>query len=683
MWQVKVFSGVGPVQGLVQEQFEFAAIGSYYNGFYSSDTQLGARPEATALVPPLSAPATAWDSNSRLSGCAAIGGNYKFDKEGKVFAAGQPLHGAIWEGAKVYDPRLDGTRPGGVGAHRIADDATWTYSVNPALHAGTYAYGWYEGTTLFYGIGVPDDAIDWAAVSAWANDCETNNWAISGVTVEDGTPENKIRNLDDISAAGGGRWLTASAVISFDWHRPRIALATITDADVLEAGGEILPLQSLRDRFNTVRPMFTSVLHNHEQITADAIIGTTYLAEDGQSLVQTLPLNLVKDAAQAGELASYALADSREIGPITLTLGPEWRNYRPGDTLRYVSEALNVDLILVITNRQFDPAALEVVLTFKSETAAKHAFALGKVATPPPTPIAGQTGEERDGTARDARAPLWDEITGDGLPEDNADVTAAVSGASLMLLDYSSADVLITPLPSSQIYALTARRGSALTSGVSWSAVVTQGTFSGTAPSITGSAQLSINSGLASPEAVIRVTATVAMLAYPPFLVTVRKVVAPAIPASVGAFASDSTFTAFGTTSFAAITDVLTVVLPAGGTAATLTASSLALRTEDTIAPAGATNCEFKWQRESSPGTWTDVGAVATSNPHPSVIEFFAADALTTDDPIEVNDPGSVTCNRSATGLGAGSTQSFRMVARVSGGNLRFITVAGTASVQG
>jgi hypothetical protein len=258
-----------------------------------------------------------------------------------------------------------------------------------------------------------------------------------------------------------------------------------------------------------------------------------------------------------------------------------------------------------------------------------------------------------------------------------ADITTAISGASLMLLDYTSADVLINSLPSSEMYALTARGGSAFTSGVSWSAVVTQGTFSGTAPTITGTgtAQLDINSGLASPEATIRITATVGGLSYPPFLVTVRKVIAPAIPASSGAFASDSTFTAFSTTSFAAITDVLTVVLPTEVTVATLTASSLTLRTANTNTPTGETNCEFKWQRESSPGTWTDVGAVATSSPHPGVIDDG--------DGFRFRQLGSVTCNRSATGLGAGSTQTFRMVARVSGGNTRSITMAGTASVQG
>ena len=87
LWDVKVFSGVGPVEALVSELFDFTAIGSYYTGWYSSVSQLGLRPESAALVPPFGA-ATGWTTAHKLSGCAAIGGNYKFDRDGKVFASG-------------------------------------------------------------------------------------------------------------------------------------------------------------------------------------------------------------------------------------------------------------------------------------------------------------------------------------------------------------------------------------------------------------------------------------------------------------------------------------------------------------------------------------------------------------------------------------------------------------------
>ena len=405
-WEVKVFSGVGPVDALVQEQFDFAAIGSYYSGFYSSDTQLGARPESTALVPPLNAPATGWGSAHKLSGCAAIGGNYKFDKDGKVFASGLPVHGAIWRGEKVYDPRLDSTYPGGSGSCRLGTESTYVYSANPALHAGTYAYGRFQNGIKIFGLGLAREGIDWAAIVDWANDCDTNDWGAHGTIYEGGRGADvraqRVQNLDDICAAGGGRWLTAGALLSFDWHRPRVPLATLTDDDLLEEGGSATAIQSLRDRMNGVRPQYISPTNNWEQVTANEIIGTTYRTEDGQPLTQTWALNLVKDAEQAGELASYALVDSREIGPIEVSAKAAWRFYKPGETITLNSELLGYNGPAVILKRDLDPSTFAVRLTLKGETAAKHGFALGKVAVPPPTPVIGQTQEERD----DAAAPV-------------------------------------------------------------------------------------------------------------------------------------------------------------------------------------------------------------------------------------------------------------------------------------
>lgn len=400
LWEVKVFSGVGPVQQLVQEQFDFAAIGPYYTGFYSSDTQLGARPESTALVPPFNAPATGWGASHKLSGCAAIGSNYKFDKDGKVFASGLPVHGAIWKGEKVYDPRLDSTYPGGSGSHRLGTESTYTYSTNPALHAATYAYGRYQNGIKIFGLGMASDGIDWAAVVDWANDCDTNGWEAHGTIYEGGrgadVERQRVQNLDDICAAGGGRWLVAGATLSFDWHRPRVPLATLTDDDLLEEGGSATAVQSIRDRMNGVRPQYISPTHNWEQITADEIVGTTYRTEDGTPLTQTWPLNLVKNAGQAGELTSYALVDSREIGPIELNCKAEWRFYKPGETITVNSTLLGYNGPAVIVQRDFEPQTMAVKLVLKSETAAKHDFALGKVASPPPTPTLLQSQEERD-----------------------------------------------------------------------------------------------------------------------------------------------------------------------------------------------------------------------------------------------------------------------------------------------
>jgi len=256
-----------------------------------------------------------------------------------------------------------------------------------------------------------------------------------------------------------------------------------------------------------------------------------------------------------------------------------------------------------------------------------------------------------------------------------ADVTKSASGPAEVVLDYASDGSLTTSLPATTLYKLTVAGGSAYTSGVTWSVSVLSGTFAGTAPSISGSGtgQLAINSGLSGPEAMLSVTASYGGKSYPPVAVKVKKVVAPPPTGGSGGSSSASgTVGSFSTTSFAAVTSSLTVTLPAGVTTATLTASSIGLYLA-AAAPGGNTQVEMKWQRETSPGVWADVGATATSNPHPIV---STGEGLY--DPL----PGSITCNRSATGLSAGSVQTFRLVARCSAGNTRTVTSGSSIGVS-
>jgi len=413
-WQVRVLSGVGPIQGIAGEFFDFEPISSFYSdGFLAITRQLGNRPEASALSPPIigtgASPAPGWNASSKLSGCAAVGLNYRFDKDGKRYASGLPVYTALVDGEKVYDPRLDSTYPGGSGPCRAGVESTYVYSRSPALHAGTYALGRFQNGLRIFGLGQAVDTIDWPAIVDWANDCDANGWTVNMVLTEGGTGANlreqRVRNLDDLCAAGGGRWYQAGGLLSFDWHRPRVSLATLTDDDILEAGGGTDAVPTVRDRMNGVRPQYVSPAHNWQQITADEIVGSTYRTEDGAPLTQVYPLNGVTNAEQAGELAAYAMADSREIGPMDVQAKAKWRFYRPGDCITVDSSLMAYDGQAVINQRSLNPQTLDVSLSLKSETPGKHDFALGKVASPPPTPVLAQTAEERDLLANAALTP--------------------------------------------------------------------------------------------------------------------------------------------------------------------------------------------------------------------------------------------------------------------------------------
>lgn len=281
--------------------------------------------------------------------------------------------------------------------------------------------------------------------------------------------------------------------------------------------------------------------------------------------------------------------------------------------------------------------------------------------------------------ATDTRAELaW---TGSAWAP-QADLTLAINGPADLTLDYTNDLTLTSPLPVTGAYQLVVAGGSALTSGVTWAVSVVSGTFAGTAPSIVGAGggQLRINSAMTSAMAELRVTATVGGRTYPPFTVKISRNVAP--PGLGGGVTVSGSLTSISSSSFARMhANDLSITLPSGVTTATLVASGDLLI--DPVTPTGDTVVEAKWQRESSPGTWVDVGSVATSSPSPNVFNTGEVDpGVGGGTPIYAALPGSISCNRSATGLSAGSAQKFRLVARVSSGNVRTVTGSGSVSAS-
>lgn len=263
-----------------------------------------------------------------------------------------------------------------------------------------------------------------------------------------------------------------------------------------------------------------------------------------------------------------------------------------------------------------------------------------------------------------------------------ADVQANITGPSTLVLNYNADGSIAVPLPVVVTFQLTADAGDNFTSGVSWGVTVLSGTFSGAAPTIggTGAGILLINSGIASPTVTLGITARVNGKGYPPATLTISRTVAPPDGGGGGGTSSDSTSTFFPITgtSFAPIARDLLITLPAAVTSANLTAPAITL-VIDSALPVGVTNIEVKWQRETAPSVWTDVGAVATASPSPEVTDSGFTDGAGL--PVYFDNSGSLVCNRTETGMTAATAQKFRMVARISGGNTRDIIPIGTLSV--
>ena len=394
-----VYSGGGPVESIAPRT-DFEPISSWFSGFLYTDVQTGTCPEPDALSPQWSG-APGWSSSSKLSGQAAIGWSLKFDKDGKRFASGPPVMGAEGQWVKVYDPRKDDTFPGGVGAHRLGDETTYEYSANPALHAGTYAYGRYQNGKRTIGMGLSADAIDWAVIAAWANVCEANNWTMFGVVFE---PGDRWRNLKDIAFAGGADPVVLGQ-LTFRYRAPAVALDTITEDDLTDDDHSVMGMQTFRDRINTGVPKYRSADHNWELVDADPVVNATFLAEDGEEKRETWPCNFVRDKDQAAQLVAYHMFDSRELAPISLVCKPRLRAYRPGECLHLDLPELGLATPAIILRRELDPMTMKVRLELIGETDAKHAYCLGQTGGAPPTPAIGQSPEERDTIAAKAKDP--------------------------------------------------------------------------------------------------------------------------------------------------------------------------------------------------------------------------------------------------------------------------------------
>ncbi len=415
-WIVDVYCGHGPVQS-ISPRFDYAAVSSYYNTFLYTTTQLGAVPESGVLTPNWSGAPNWSTSTAKLSGCAAIGWNFKFDKDGKRYASGIPVMGAYGQWVKVYDPRLDSTFPGGSGAHRLGTESTYTYSDNPALHYAMYAYGRYQNGKLVMGVGLPAQSIDWTKIAAYANVCDANGWSIFGRVFE---PGDRAANLRDIAEAGGGAPAFSGGLLSVHYNAPQTALATITAADLGPGEVSVPGMRPYAERMNTGVPKFTDPASNWEQVSAAPVSFTDLVTADGEVRRQEWPLNLVKDVDQAAQLVAYRVLDSRERAPIELTLMPNWRAVRPGEcyTLDLPDYGLETDVIVL--RKEIDPKTLAVKLTVQTEDPDKHALALAVTGTGPSAATAPLSSEDRD-NLRD-----WLRLPRDGILYDGGTAASIV-----------------------------------------------------------------------------------------------------------------------------------------------------------------------------------------------------------------------------------------------------------------
>lgn len=400
----------GPVASIDEYLFDYAAVSfsgnaatGYYSGFLYKDVQLGASPEADALTPQWGG-CPNWGSDYKLSGFAAVGWSFKFDKDGKVFASGIPQFGVVGHWVRTYDARQDSTFPGGSGPHRINNEATWEWSESPAQHAVAYAFGRVQNGKVVFGPDLEAVGIDLGTAVAWDNVCDANNWTMGGTINEPGDAWN---NLKLICQAGGAEPVIGSdGILTFKYQAPRVSLGRITRRDIKGDSVEVANGRTYRERYNKIVPKFRSEANQWTFVQGTEQKVDDFIAADGEEIETEMQFDLVQVGDQAAELSLYEIWQRREPGPFAIPLGPAYQDFVAGDTLTLDEDAelWPVEIDLVILRRTIDPLSGLVNIEFEGENPDKHVAVLGASAVAPPTaPLT--TGEERDGVIGGNVAP--------------------------------------------------------------------------------------------------------------------------------------------------------------------------------------------------------------------------------------------------------------------------------------
>jgi len=399
---------LGPVDAITQFQADgvpvtFSGAQSEATGFYAADmwqkTTRGL-PGDAALLPPTGLKygnpgLTGWGVQNAAPQVAFAFWTMvlaKNPEDRDIFTNGVPDPRWIGRWMKVWNPRRDSTYPGGSGPQRRDDWRTWEWSENPYAHA----LAWYRGhfklnvdgtidrTKRIAGIGAPDAALDIPAFVEGMNVADANQWTISG---EWASTDPKAQVAMAMLQAGGGQPINRGAQISVLVNMPRVSTYTYTKADLI-GQATIRPLTPRRDRKNTIIPRFKSEANNWEYVAAGEVSDAGYRAEDrDEPRSVEVEYVHVRNAKQAGQLAAYDLVTLREGLTVTLPSKVHLMHVHAGDCITVDEpELAMVGQKFVVMRTTTDYKSATVTLELRSETDAKHAFALGQVAKAPPSP---------------------------------------------------------------------------------------------------------------------------------------------------------------------------------------------------------------------------------------------------------------------------------------------------------
>ena len=625
-----------------------------YAGYLTVEVITEAGPSAFHTV---NAGAT-WGANTRLTGCTTMKVRVKRSDNSKTsqspFASGVNGRWAvIGRGMPVYDPALDSTVAGGSGSQRSNDNTTWAYTVssvargnNPALQLLSYLLGWRIGGVVSVGCGMPADTIDLASFATAAALCDESIALAGGGTQRRFEAGRAFSDSDDPLGVvavllqsmngelvdDGGRLALRIAVNDLT------AAATLTDDDFV--GGYVWRPEPV------ISQQYTLVRGRYSQPDAPSLFGLVDYPEVAIPRTSLAPrplvieLSAVQDQRRAERIAKQAAQRSLFQGEFAVTLGIRGWLLR-----RNMVVAIDTN-VRGWTNKLFRVRSLgfnedgTINATFRPEDASIYAWDADESAVV--TPVGRTVFDMR-------KAASWLMA---GI-EPGADVTALASPSlDAMPGQVFQADYL-GMLAAGQLprnVQATRRRGADIVSdSTTWSIEAVNCTAT-----ISAAGLVSITAvGSTGRATVISVRDGVEMRTT--FDVVVQRAAAPATGGSGGGTSvSVTSFTQSPTGSaWTDITGDLTVTTGTSGDVSL--AAPLEFFPNISFPPNGfyTYGASLRWRRETSPGVWAVVGSDASETSEAFVERDIGVTIAQSN--------GSITCNRTATGLGAATTHKFRL----------------------
>ncbi|CAI2935008.1 phage tail protein [Aminobacter niigataensis] len=275
-------------------------------------------------------PPTRWTLAHRGAGVAYAVSTQTLDRE-KLQQPIEPFYEI--EGAPLYDWRKD-TSVGGDGLHRWADQSTWEFSENPVLMMYALERGFYNGTELMVGKGVPASRLPLGPWTVAANICDEfvggGRRYKAGLIAAAGNGVTHDANMQPLMETCAATWVEDASGEYPLVGAEQAVVATFADDDIMiDEPFRFSKYRTRSELVNTVAGAWRDPDSFYETVPFATRIDEAALAEDRERLAASIPYGAVNDAKVADRLADIAIKASRFQANAAICLHPKFLDRTP------------------------------------------------------------------------------------------------------------------------------------------------------------------------------------------------------------------------------------------------------------------------------------------------------------------------------------------------------------------